>query len=95
MAVLETLEDLRELNAANAGIDPKIILNAEEEYKRNLEILQKEEDEEEIKQMFSKKSEIIEAIKEKKIKQTFDEVIHQYKIMNFEKKNLTIILKIG
>lgn len=86
MAVLETLEDLRELNAANAGIDPKIILNAEEEYKRNLEILQKEEDEEEIKQMFSKKSEIIEAIIEKKIKQTFDEVIHQYKIMNFEKK---------
>jgi hypothetical protein len=76
MAVLETLEDLRELNAANAGIDPKIILNAEEEYKRNLEILQKEEDEEEIKQMFSKKSEIIEAIKEKKIKQTFEEVIY-------------------
>jgi hypothetical protein len=76
MAVLETLEDLRELNAANAGIDPKIILNAEEEYKRNLEILQKEEDEEEIKQMFSKKSEIIEAIKEKKIKKTFEEVIY-------------------
>ena len=83
MAVLETLEDLRELNAANAGIDPKIILNAEEEYKRNLEILQKEEDEEEIKQMFSKKSEIIEAIKEKKIKQTFDQVVYQYIIMNF------------
>ena len=72
MAVLETLEDLRELNAANAGIDPKIILNAEEEYKRNLEMLQKEEDEEEIRQMFSNKSETTN--NEKKMKKNSDEV---------------------
>lgn len=54
MAVLETLEDLRELNAANAGVDPKILITAEEEYSRQLELLQKQEDEEEIKRMFSK-----------------------------------------
>jgi hypothetical protein len=56
MAVLETLEDLRELNAANAGIDPKILITAEEEYNKQLEILQKQEDEDEIKRMFSKRN---------------------------------------
>lgn len=55
MAVLETLEDLRELNAANAGIDPKILITAEEEYQKQLEILQKEEDEKEIKRILSKR----------------------------------------
>ena len=56
MAVLETLEDLRELNAANASVDPKILLNAEEEYKKQLEKLQQEEDEEEIKRILAKRN---------------------------------------
>jgi hypothetical protein len=54
MAFLETLEDLRELNAANNTIDPKAILEAEEEYKKQLEILQKEEDEAEVKRILSR-----------------------------------------
>ena len=58
MAVLETLEDLRELNAAHAGVDPKILIETETEYQKQLEILQKEEDEEEIRQIFSNKRSI-------------------------------------
>ena len=80
MAVLETLEDLRELNAANAGIDPKILITAEEEYQKQLEILQKEEDEEEIKRMFGKKnSEFLEPEPVKqtiKSKQSFDHKVN-------------------
>jgi hypothetical protein len=56
MDVLETLEDLKERNAINyAGVDPKVLLLAEEEYKKQLELLEKQEDEEEIKRIFSKK----------------------------------------
>ena len=56
MAVLETLEDLRELNAANFnGVDPKMLLEAEEEYKKQLEWLEKQEDEEEVKRIFAQK----------------------------------------
>lgn len=56
MDVLETLEDLRERNAANfAGVDPKVLLEAEEEYKKQLVLLEKQEDEEEIKRIFSQK----------------------------------------
>lgn len=56
MAVLETLEDLKELNTANfAGLDPSVLIQAEEEYKKQLEILEKKEDEEEIKRIFSHK----------------------------------------
>lgn len=54
MDVLETLEDLRERNAANfAGVDPKTLIQAEEEYKKQLALLEKQEDEEEIKKMFA------------------------------------------
>ena len=55
MAVIETLEDLRELNAAHANVDPNILLHAEDEYKLQLERLQQEEDEEEIRRIFGKK----------------------------------------
>lgn len=55
MAVIETLEDLRELNAAHANVDTKILLQAEDEYKLQLERLQQEEDEEEIRRIFGKK----------------------------------------
>jgi hypothetical protein len=56
MAVLETLEDLKELNTANfAGLDPAVLIQAEEEYKKQLEILEKKEDEEEIKRIFAHK----------------------------------------
>lgn len=55
MDVLETLEDLRERNAANyAGVDPKVLIHAEEEYQKQLLLLEKQEDEEEIKRMFAK-----------------------------------------
>lgn len=54
MANLEALEDLRELNAANASVDPKIILEEEAERKRKLEEIQIEEDEEEIRRIFHK-----------------------------------------
>lgn len=55
MAVIETLEDLRELNAAHANVDPNILLRAEDEYRLQLERLQQEEDEEEIRRIFGKK----------------------------------------
>ena len=54
MDILETLEDLKERNTANfKGIDPKILQEAEEEYKKQLELLEKQEDEDEIKKMFA------------------------------------------
>ena len=56
MAVLETLEDLRELNTANANVDTAILLKKDEEMKKKLEDIQKEEDEEEIRRIFGAKS---------------------------------------
>ncbi len=54
MDILETLEDLRERNTQNFnGVDPKILQQAEDEYKKQLELLEKQEDEEEIKRMFA------------------------------------------
>lgn len=56
MDVLDTLEDLKERNDLNyAGVDPKVLLQAEEEYKKQLELLEKQDDEAEIKRMFAKK----------------------------------------
>lgn len=56
MDVLDTLEDLKERNDLNyAGVDPKVLLQAEEEYKKQLELLEKQEDEAEIKRMFANK----------------------------------------
>lgn len=55
MAALETLEDLRELNAAHATVDPKVLIEEEAERKRKLEEQQIEEDEEEIRRIFGKK----------------------------------------
>lgn len=54
MAVLETLEDIRELNAANASVDLKVLLEAEEEMKMRIAKEQEEEDEEEIRRIFGK-----------------------------------------
>lgn len=56
MAVLETLEDLKELNAANAHIDTAVLFKDDEELKRKIEEMQREEDEEEIRQIFGGKS---------------------------------------
>lgn len=56
MAILETLEDIRELNAAHASVDPKILLQEQEELKKNLLKKQEEEDEEEIRRIFGKKN---------------------------------------
>ena len=47
MDVLETLEDLRELNAAHASVDPKILLEEEEKMRRELLERQIEEEKEE------------------------------------------------
>lgn len=56
MALLETLEDLRELNAANLTVDPKSLIDAEEEMKRRIEEQERAEDEAEIEKIFGKKS---------------------------------------
>lgn len=54
MDILETLEDLKERNTANFnGVDPKTLRNVEEEYKKQLELLEEQEDEAEIKKMFA------------------------------------------
>lgn len=70
MDVLDTLEDLRELNTANANVDTAVLLksSAEEallksnEIKRRIEEQEKEEDEEEIRSIFGKKK--VSAIEE-------------------------------
>ncbi|CAF0994267.1 unnamed protein product [Brachionus calyciflorus] len=54
MAILETLEDIRELNAAHASVDPKILLEEQEEIKKKILKMQEEEDEEEIRAIFGK-----------------------------------------
>ncbi len=58
MDVLETLEDLRELNAAHSSVDPKILLEEEEKRKNDLIAKQmqqeKEEDEEELQRILGK-----------------------------------------
>lgn len=65
MDVLETLEDLRERNAANyAGVDPKVLLKAEEEYQKQLLLLERQEDEDEIKKIFAEKYTKIEEFEE-------------------------------
>lgn len=78
MDVLETLEDLRERNAANyAGVDPKVLLKAEEEYQKQLLLLEKQEDEEEIKKIFSEKYSKSEE---------FEEVVIESNIVNNKTK---------
>lgn len=68
MDVLDTLEDLKERNDLNyAGVDPKVLLQAEEEYKKQLELLEKQEDEAEIKRMFAKTGPNVEEIVEELI----------------------------
>ena len=54
MAILESLEDLKELNTKNASFDPLEIVKVNEEYEKQLLKLQEEEDEAEIKRLFSK-----------------------------------------
>lgn len=55
MAAIETLEDLRELNAAHSTVDLKALLEENEEAKRRLEKEQEEEDEREVQRLFGKK----------------------------------------
>ncbi len=55
MAVLETLEDLREMNAANLTVDPKILFEEEETLRQAIEQQEKDEDEAEIRRIFGKK----------------------------------------
>ena len=54
MAIIESLEDLKELNTKNASFDPLEIVRVQEEYEKQLQKLQEEEDENEIKRLFSK-----------------------------------------
>jgi hypothetical protein len=54
MAIIETLEDLRELNAANASVDTETLIKVEHEYNKQLLKLQQQEDEEEVKKILSK-----------------------------------------
>ncbi len=54
MAILESLEDLKELNTKNASYDPMEIVKVQEEYEKQLLKLQVEEDEMEIQRMFCK-----------------------------------------
>jgi len=55
MAILETLEDLREMNMKNANFDPLAVIKEKEEYERQLQRLQEEEDEKEIERIFGKR----------------------------------------
>lgn len=54
MTIIETLEDLKELNAANSIVDPLALLEAEKNLRKQLEQRQIEEDEEEIRRIFGK-----------------------------------------
>ncbi|RNA26106.1 coiled-coil domain-containing 94 [Brachionus plicatilis] len=56
MAILETLEDIRELNAAHASVDPKILLQEHQELKKKMLEMQEQEDEEEIRRIFRNKN---------------------------------------
>jgi hypothetical protein len=71
MDVLETLEDLRELNAAHATVDPKILLEEEEKRKRDLLAEQRQteidQDEWELKQIMG-----LQSKNDKKIKHQSD-----------------------
>jgi hypothetical protein len=55
MAVLETLEDLKEMNAAHLTVDPNILLQEEEKLRKAIEEQEREEDEAEIRRIFGKK----------------------------------------
>jgi hypothetical protein len=55
MAVLETLEDLKEMNAAHLTVDPNILLQEEEKLRKAIEEKEREEDEAEIRRIFGKK----------------------------------------
>jgi hypothetical protein len=99
MAILETLEDLRELNTAHANVDTTTLLKTEEELKRQQLELEKEEDEEEIRRIFGRKNatsskieEIVEevfdtpkSLKHKNSEQTvrFVCLIHQFDLNSF------------
>jgi formyltetrahydrofolate synthetase len=96
MAVLETLEDLRELNTANANVDTDILLNTEEVMKKQVEDQEREEDEEEIRRIFGTKRAIPSSIEEivgevldaKTLKQKYaeeEEVSHYFKKPNKNK----------
>jgi len=54
MTIIETLEDLKELNAANSIVDPLALLEAEKNLRKQIEKKQIEEDEEEIRRIFGK-----------------------------------------
>lgn len=58
MDILETLEDLKEMNTKNATIDPLLIVRRQEEYEKQLLKLQEEEDEREIERLFPKTKKI-------------------------------------
>jgi hypothetical protein len=54
MTIIETLEDLKELNAANSVVDPLALIEAEKNLRKQFEQKQIEEDEEEIRRIFGK-----------------------------------------
>ena len=68
MAILESLEDIKELNSKNATYDPLTLVKVKEEYDKQLLKLQEEEDEAEIRQLFCKKK-IQEIISEEEVEE--------------------------
>ena len=68
MAILESLEDLKELNSKNATYDPLTLVKVNEEYEKQLLKLQEEEDEAEIKRLFNKKQ-VEEVVSEEEVEE--------------------------
>lgn len=94
MAILETLEDIRELNAAHASVDPKILLQEQEEMKKKMLKSQEEEDEEEIRKIFGKKNSD-EILDDQIIEKVEDESCKKIKFEdNFEEESSVKRIKI-
>jgi hypothetical protein len=86
MAVLETLEDLKEMNAAHLTVDPNILLQEEEKIRKTIEEQEREEDEAEIRRIFGKKS-------NNEKTQVYDIIIEDEEISDEDVKDESLIKK--
>jgi hypothetical protein len=90
MAILESLEDLKELNSKNATYDPLTLIKVNEEYEKQLLKLQEEEDEAEIQRLFKRNKSEKLSEDEEEIKEV---ILKKPKIDNSVKKEETVINK--
>jgi len=92
MAAIETLEDLRELNAANSAVDTKVLILSEEEKRRKQEEQEIKEDEEEIRRIFGKNKGLsnIELAEEIVGEEEYDDLATKNKKIKVEKEEKLI-----